>query len=128
MHQAQDVGMTEGGSCTSNGACQPNLPQSTPTATSTPTLTASSPAAYVQSYSSNDSGYNDCGDGNYETSRTFTVTFTAPATRSGQCNMSFDNGSGQTVNFSAGDTYVEYTISCGCAWDPCFGINGATIV
>jgi len=70
----------------------------------------------------------ECFDypGSYEEYREFYVDFTTTMPGPGQVNMSFSDGSGQSIPFSTGATGVTYGITCGCP--SCYDLVTAEIL
>jgi hypothetical protein len=108
--------------------CATTTTTTTPTPTTTTTTTGLAPA-YIESIDTNDvfAGECFCCPNEYETVRTYTVTFTAAATGNGYVNVTYsEDGSTQSIPFSTGDTSVSWFSNCGCL-NICYTISSAYI-
>jgi hypothetical protein len=97
--------------------------------TTTTTTTTGLAPAYIESIDTNDvfAGECFCCPNEYETVRTYTVTFTAAATGNGNVNVTYLEGANQsTIPFSTGATYVSWFSNCGCL-NICYTIASAYI-
>jgi len=86
------------------------------------------PITTVQSY-----GYSDyftgecfCCPGQYETQRTYTVTFYGPAVSNGYLYVEYNDASSENINYYLGDTSVYWMSNCGCI-NPCLTITSVTV-
>ena len=82
----------------------------------------------IQSY-----GYSDyftgecfCCPGQYETKRTYTVTFYGPAVSNGYLYVEYNDASSENINYYLGDTSVYWMRNCGCI-NACLEITSVTV-
>lgn len=82
----------------------------------------------VQSY-----GYSDtfagecfCCPGQYETQRTYTVVFDAPAVSNGYLYIIYDDTTSENINYYLGNTNVDWMSNCGCI-NACLTIVSVTV-
>lgn len=82
----------------------------------------------IQSYYDSDyvTGECYCCPNEYETQRTYIVTFNTPATTAGYLHVVYNDGGEADINFYQGDNGVSWMSNCGCL-NPCLTITSITV-